>query len=333
MEIDFIITWVDMNDAEWQRDFVKYSNKTENEKNSVSKARFRDYGLLKFWFRGVEKFAPWVRKIHFVTCGQKPEWLDENHPKINLINHKNFIPEQFLPSYNSVVIERYLHKIPDLSEHFVYFNDDFYIINHLDKSRFFQNGLPCDISIFQYNPNWSQWYIRIKNNIRLINQHFDKKEVMSRFHDKWYNPIYGKKLWMNYVMKFYSKFITLRTPHNAQPFLKSMFEDVWKHCEKELTETSANRFRTVTDYTPELFRAWQMCTGNFTPYNTYSDTKMFALMVQPKQQKALQVIRDQSYKLICLNDNVRIRNYEQVIGNIKITFESILPEKSSFEKL
>lgn len=54
-------------------------------------------------------------------------------------------------------------------------------------------------------------------------------------------------------------------------------------------------------------------------------------MVQPKQQKALQVIRDQSYKLICLNDNVRIRNYEQVIGNIKNAFERILPDKSSFE--
>ena len=156
---------------------------------------------------------------------------------------------------------------------------------------------------------------------------------MIRFHDKWYNRIYGKKLWMNYLMKFYSKFITLRTPHNAQPFLKSMFEDVWKHCEKELTETSVNRFRTVTDYTPELFRAWQMCTGNFTPYNTYSDTKMFALMVQAKQKKALKVIRLQSYKLICLNDNVRIRNYELVIGKIKNAFESILPEKSSFEKL
>ena len=137
MEIDFVITWVDMNDSKWQQDFVKYSNKTENEKNSISVARFRDYGLLKFWFRGVEKFAPWVRKIHFVTCGQKPEWLDENHPKINHINHKDFIPNQFLPSYNSVVIERYLHKIPDLAEHFVYFNDDFYIINHVDKKSLF----------------------------------------------------------------------------------------------------------------------------------------------------------------------------------------------------
>ena len=320
MEIDFVITWVDMNNSEWQQNFVKYSNKTENEKNSVSVARFRDYGLLKFWFRGVEKFAPWVRKIHFVTCGQKPEWLDENHPKINLINHKDFIPNQFLPSYNSVVIERYLHKIPDLAEHFVYFNDDFYIINYIDKSRFFQN-----------DPNWSQWYIRIKNNIKLINKHFNKKEVINKFYDKWFSPLYGKKLWMNYLLKFYPRFITLRTPHNAQPFLKSMFEDVWKHCEKELTETSLNRFRAVTDYTPELFRAWQMCTGNFTPYNTYYDTKMFPLMIQPKQKKAVKVIRNQSYKLICLNDNVRIQNYDQVISDIKDAFVSILPQKSNFE--
>ena len=331
MEIDFVITWVDMSDTKWQKDFVKYSSKAENEKNSVSVARFRDYGLLKFWFRGVEKFAPWVRKIHFVTCGQKPEWLNENHPKINLVNHKDFIPEQFLPSYNSVVIERYLHKIPDLAEHFVYFNDDFYIINHIDKSRFFQNGLPCDISIFQYNPNWSQWYIRIKNNIKLINKHFNKKEVINNFYHKWFSPLYGKKLWMNYLMKYYPRFITLRTPHNAQPFLKSMFEDVWKHCEKELTETSINRFRAVTDYTLSYFELGKCVQAillriiltmiqNVCPHDT------------AKTKKAVNVIRNQSYKLICLNDNVRIRNFDQVIRNINDAFDSILPEKSNFER-
>ena len=152
---------------------------------------------------------------------------------------------------------------------------------------------------------------------------------MRSFYEKWYNPIYGKKLWMNYLLKFYPRFITLRTPHNAQPFLKSMFKDVWKHCEKELTETSKNRFRSVTDYTPELFRTWQMCTVNFTPYNTYIDTKMFALMIQPKQKKALKVIRNQSYKLKCLNDYVRIQNYDQVNSNIKDAFESILPQKTN----
>ena len=146
MDIDFVITWVDMEDPKWKAEFAKYSGKKENEKNGVSEARFRDYGFLKYWFRGVEKFAPWVRKIHFVTSGQKPEWLDESNPKINLVNHKDYIPSEFLPTYNSVVIERYLHKIPDLAEHFVYFNDDFYIINNISTERFFKNGV-------QLNPN------------------------------------------------------------------------------------------------------------------------------------------------------------------------------------
>ena len=329
MDIDFVITWVDMEDPKWKAEFSKYSGKKDNEKNGVSEARFRDYGFLKYWFRGVEKFAPWVRKIHFVTSGQKPDWLDANNPKINLVNHKDYIPEQFLPTYNSVVIERYIHKIPGLSEHFVYFNDDFYIINHVSTERFFKNGLPCDIAVFQYNPSWSQWYKRIKNNLKIINRHFDKKEVMKRDYDKWFHESYGSKARLNYLLKPYNKFITLRTPHNAQPYLKSTFEEVWAVAEKELTETSANRFRTVTDYTPELFRTWQICKGNFEPYNTYSDTKMFPLMIRPKQ--AVRAIYNQSYTLICLNDNVHIRNYAQVMENIKNAFDSILPEKSSFE--
>ena len=329
MDIDFVITWVDMEDPKWKAEFAKYSGKKENEKNGVSEARFRDYGFLKYWFRGVEKFAPWVRKIHFVTSGQKPEWLDENNPKINLVNHKDYIPAEFLPTYNSVVIERYLHKIPGLAEHFVYFNDDFYIINNISTERFFKNGVPCDIAVFQYNLSWSQWYKRIKNNLKIINRHFDKKEVMARDHDKWFHKSYGSRARWNYLLKPYGKFITLRTPHNAQPYLKSTFEEVWAVAEKELTETSANRFRTVTDYTPELFRTWQICKGNFEPYNTYSDTKMFPLMIKPKQ--AIKAIYNQSYTLICLNDNVHIRNYAQVMENIKNAFESILPEKSSFE--
>ena len=329
MEIDFVITWVDMNDPEWQAEFSRYSGDKGNTKNGVSEARFRDYGFLKYWFRGVEKFAPWVRKIHFVTSGQKPEWLDAENPKIHLVHHKDYIPEQFLPTYNSVVIERYVHQIPGLAEHFVYFNDDFYLINHIGIDRFFRNGLPCDIAVFQYNPSWSQWYRRIKNNIGIINRHFDKREVMAQFHDKWFDKSYGSKALWNYLLKPYGKFITLRTPHNAQPYLKSTFEEVWAVAKKELTETSANRFRALTDYTPELFRTWQICKGNFEPYNTYRDTKMFPLMMRPKQ--AVRAIYEQTYNLICLNDNVHIRNYEQVMEHLKAAFEHILPEKSSFE--
>lgn len=329
MDIDFVITWVDMNDPDWQEDFIRYSGKTGNSKNGISPARFRDYGFLKYWFRGVEKFAPWVRKIHFVTSGQKPDWLDERNPKINLISHKDYIPEQFLPTYNSVVIERYIHRIPGLANHFVYFNDDFFIINTIERERFFRNGLPCDIAAFLYNPSWSQWYTRIKNNLKIINRCFDKKEIMVRNHDKWFHKSYGYKAIWNYILKPYGKFVTLRTPHNAQPYLKSTFEEVWAVADKELTKTSANRFRALDDYTPELFRTWQICKGNFEPYNTYNDTKMFPLIIKSKQ--AVEAIQKQSYTLICLNDNIHIRNYEQVMQNLKAAFNSILPEKSGFE--
>lgn len=329
MDIDFIITWVDMDDPKWKEEFAKYAGKINNSKNEVSEARFRDYGFLKYWFRGVEEFAPWVRKIHFVTCGQKPEWLDANHPKLNLVNHEDYIPEQFLPCFNSTSIEMHLHKIEDLSEHFVYFNDDFFIINHLEQERFFRNGLPCDIATFRYNSGLSQWAKRIKNNLTVINKHFDKKEVFSRFKDKWFDKSYGTKARWNYLLKPYGKFVTLRTPHNAQPYLKSTFEEVWAVAEKELLESSTHRFRSVSDLTPELFRTWQVCKGNFEPYNTYKDTKMFPLVIKPKQ--AIEAVKNQSYKLVCLNDNVHIRNYTQVMENIRNAFESILPEKSSFE--
>ena len=330
MNIDFVITWVDMNDPKWQTDFAKYSDKIDNTKNEVSEARFRDYGFLKYWFRGVEKFAPWVRKIHFITCGQKPEWLNENNAKLNLVNHEDYIPKQFLPCFNSNVLEYYLHKIPDLSEHIVYFNDDFFVINTLEQERFFKNGLPCDIAAFRYNSGMGIWSKCLKNNIRLINQHFDKKEIMLRYHDKWFNDIYGNKAWLTRLLKSYDKFVTLLTPHNAQPFLKSTFEEVWAVAGKELAEASAHRFRSTKDLTPELFRTWQICKGNFEPYNTYNNTKMFPLVLKP--QKVVAAIRNQSYKLVCLNDNVHIRNYKQVMENIESAFNSILPEKSSFEK-
>lgn len=329
MDIDFVVTWVDMNDPEWQKDFMKYSGKGNTSRNGVSTARFRDYGFLRYWFRGVEKFAPWVRKIHFVTCGQKPEWLDESHPKLHLVNHKDYIPEQFLPTFNSGVIEYYLHKIPDLAEHFVHFNDDSFIIKTISPERFFRNGLPCDIAAFLYNPSWSQWYKTLQNNIEIINRHFDKKEVMTRDYDKWFCPDYGSKARWNYLLKHYSKFITLRTPHNAQPYLKKSIEEVWEIAWKELTETSANKFRTAEDYTQELFRTWQICKGNFEPYNTYRDTKMFPLLIRSKQ--AVKAIFNQSYSLVCLNDNAHIRHYAQVMGKLRDAFEHILPEKSGFE--
>ncbi len=330
MEIDFVVMWVDMDDPAWRADFAKYSGlaSVDNSRNETSEARFRDYGFLRYWFRGVERFTPWVRKVHFVTCGQKPAWLDETNPRLRLVDHRDFIPEEFLPTFNSGVIESWLHRIPGLAERFVFFNDDFFLTSPTPPERFFREGLPCDIATFRFNG--SQWSQMLRNNIAIINKHFDKRTVQRRWHDKWFDPSYGTKARWNYLLRWYPRFVTLRTPHNAQPYLRETYEKVWAAAGDELRKASTHRFRSTEDLTQELFRTWQICEGTFEPYNTYRDTRMFPLVVRAGQ--AIRAVREQSYRLVCLNDNVHIRNYARVMRDLETSFEAILPEKSSFEK-
>ena len=79
--IDFVITWVDGSDPVWQLEKKKtLEDSGMKAKTDDRKERYRDWDNLRYWFRGVEQFAPWVRKIHFVTWGHLPEWLDPSAP-------------------------------------------------------------------------------------------------------------------------------------------------------------------------------------------------------------------------------------------------------------
>ena len=91
--IDFVITWVDGQDDVWRKQKASYSH-TEEEDDSEE--RYRDWNLLQYWFRGVEEFTPWVRKIHFVTCGHLPTWLNTEHSKLHIVRHEDYIPKEFL---------------------------------------------------------------------------------------------------------------------------------------------------------------------------------------------------------------------------------------------
>ena len=111
-DIDFVVTWVDNSDPQWQNEFEQYKTDTvANEENSH--IRYSEHGLLRYWFRGVEKFAPWVRKIHFVTNGQYPAWLNLNNSKLHFVRHSDYIDSKYLPLFNSHPIENNLHRIKD----------------------------------------------------------------------------------------------------------------------------------------------------------------------------------------------------------------------------
>ena len=111
-KIDFVILWVDGSDEKW----LKEKNKYTNIKGDASINRFRDFGNLQYLFRGIEKYADFVNNIFFITWGHIPSWLNVNHPKLKIIRHDQFIPNKYLPTFNSNVIELNLHRIKDLSE-------------------------------------------------------------------------------------------------------------------------------------------------------------------------------------------------------------------------
>ena len=91
----------------------------------------------RWWFRAVEKFAPWVNKIHFVTYGHLPKWLNIDNPKLNIAKHSDFIPQKYLPTFSSFPIEVNLHRIKGLAERFVYFNDDMFLLKTSKKRIIF----------------------------------------------------------------------------------------------------------------------------------------------------------------------------------------------------
>lgn len=144
--------------------------------------RYRDWDNLKYWFRGVERYAPWVNKIYFVTCGQIPEWLNTENPKLVCINHSDYMKEEYLPTFSSHPIELNLYRIGDLSEKVVYFNDDMFLINKVKPEDFFVNDKPVYTPILHAvlplatsnSEIMSHIYI---NMVTAINRNFSKKKV------------------------------------------------------------------------------------------------------------------------------------------------------------
>ena len=112
--IDFVMLWVDDSDPEWREE----RNRNAPRNGFLiddSEARYRDWNTLKYWFRGVEKFAPWVHNIFFVTCGHLPSWLNTEAKNLFHIKHRDYIPPEFLPTFSSHPIELCLNRIHELS--------------------------------------------------------------------------------------------------------------------------------------------------------------------------------------------------------------------------
>ena len=338
--IDFVITWVDGNDPAWQEEKNRYSPHAGGD---MSARRYRDWDNLQYWFRGVEKFAPWVHKVYFVTWGHIPPWLNTDDPRLQIVKHTDFIPEKYLPTFSSRAIELNMHRIPGLSEQFVVFNDDFFLLAPVRETDFFRDGLPCAEAALDVNcvitrtsggkkiPLHSLYTAMICNTI-LINRNFSMRSSLSRHWKKWFCPRYGKDLFKTLLLLPWWQFPGFRYEHLPYSFLKSTFERVWAEEPEMLENASAHRFRRTTDVSTPVITLWQIAEGSFSPRSRSFGEYLCINGNERNDRKICEVIRGGRKKVVCVNDSCPDELFEERKRMLNECFEKVFPEKSGFEK-
>lgn len=303
-KIDFVVTWVDGNDPEWLKEKERWSG--INVREAGLSGRYRDWNLLRYWFRAVEAYAPWVHAVYFVTWGHVPTWLNRSCPKLRIVRHDEFIPAEYLPTFSSRPIEWNLHRIPGLSEHFVYFNDDMFLNAPVEPSLFFCNGLPCNfiqMNHIVFDKYRDKFNHSLANNEAVINEHFSRKDLICHF--KYIvNLSYPLEDLLRNVLFLRHKYIlNMKSSHLPISYCRSDFERVWLCVPDIINETCLHKFRNQTDVTSWLARSWRLVEGRFSPVNRHSLGRAFFLNSSEDLSAILSALRS-SLKTICINDNI-----------------------------
>ena len=327
-KIDLVVLWVDGSDEEW----VKEKNKYLEIKGDARENRFRDCDNLQYLFRGIEKYVPWANKIYFITWGHVPSWLNTNNERIVVVKHEEFIPREYLPTFNSNVIELNLHRIESLSDKFVLLNDDIFFLKPTTEKDFFINGKPADVyaEYTQLATSYNDVHYMMKANIlSIINKHFDKQDCVKKHFKKFINLKYGDLNFKTlHSIKFKKKFVGFWNFHAPQPYLKETFKEIWKKENENLKHACTNKFRASSDLGHYLCRYWQMVSGNFEPKK---DEGKYLVYLDDNAQN-IKDLKSGKYKYICINDAFVDIDFEKAKTEINAVLQELLPEKSEFEK-
>lgn len=337
LKVDIVLPWVDGSDKEWIEKKDYYLKQDTNIDIDAGENRYRDWESLKYVLRSIEKFAPWVNKVFFITDHQIPNWLNTKNEKLVVVNHEEYMPKEFLPTFSANPIELNLHRIADLSEHFVYLNDDFFFTRKTTVKDFFVKGLPRLVAMEKPKTitNNMVFDTLMANDIREILKHFKKKtHVKRKYWAKWYNMFLPIECFFNifYDMTARTGWAGFYMDHLPAPFLKSKIAECWNVFTDKLTEVSKNKFRSSEDINQYLFTEHLLCTGNFYPDRVRRRGNLVNLddVKRKNIDFACEVIKKQKYKTICLNDS-NVENFEEVKNKINSALDYIMPEKSSFE--
>lgn len=291
--MDIVITYVDGNDPVWKQDYEKYTNVPVMEK------RFRDWGTLKYLLRGIEVNMPFIRNVYLVVSheSQVPQWADKTN--LNVVLHKDIIPAEYLPTFNSTTIEMFLHRIEGLDEEFVYFNDDIFPVMPSQPEDLFRDGKAV-IGMSRHLLSTSMY-----------KKHVKRSDMMAR-----------EALGLSSGLCF------LRCQHSCIPVLKSQCAEV-SDIQKEKVQASLSRVRNDGNINMTFFLSY-MYHKSLVVNERISCGHMS--LAATSESKLVQGIGSPKRRFLCIND-VRLseEKYESYRRVMTEAFEKRFPSKSRFE--
>ena len=278
-DIDLVFSWVDGTDPEFRARRAAQMSQAVVGEGDDAEARIRHIDELKYALRSVNMFAPWIRRIFIATDSVPPSWLAD-HPMITIVPaEQHFSDTAALPTYNSHAVESQLHHIPELSEHFLYSNDDMFF------------GRPLKATMF-FSPGGVTRFIEAKTRIGLGTN----DPTRSGFEN-------AARVNRQLLFERFGQVITRHLEHTAVPLRKSVLLEMEREFPQEFARTQASAFRSGTDIsvTNSLYHYYALMTGRAVQQEKakvrYVDTTTHAgLDLLPELRKR------RGYDFFCLND-------------------------------
>lgn len=324
--IDVVYLWCDGSDplfSDRKKARLIEQGLTWNE-NNLGSIRYFDNSELKYSLRSVSRYLPWINHIFIVTDGQRPVWLRDN-PKLTIVDHREIIPAELLPTFNSVTIEMYLHKIPNLSEKFLFFNDDMFINAPLNPDFFFQNEKPVVRLIRDHD----RWQFKTLQDCDLALKDPKISSHRRSLLNAW--RLFCSKRGVNdfYILA-----------HTVDGFSKTMIRQVLEEF-PELLERNQQPFRTDDDIQRVIFQLEMVKTLNCPLHEiqplTFGQKHlwwMFRKEIESfegtESPKTWDRIRRFKPKMFCLNSAVNAT--EEIKKKSAELLEELFPTPSQFER-
>ena len=309
-EVDLVYLWVDDRDPAWRRrrDERLAALGRPPSAGAADDSRFREQDELRYSLRSVERYAPWVRHIHLVTDDQRPAWLVDDHPRLTVVDHRDILPAEALPTYNSHAISARAHHIEGLSEHFLLMNDDVLL------------GRPVGPEDFFHASGITRFFLS-RSPIPSGPIAADDPPHMA-----------ARKRVRDLITETYG-FRPHRTfKHTPVAFQRSWFEHLEERFADVYERTVHNPFRSSEDIVPSwLYHYSAYSAGRAVPGNIVYD--YFNLSSRQAFERLVSLLNRRSVDCLCLNDDdAGDLPLERRTVLMAAFLELLLPRPSSFER-